>query len=489
MRVLLVNPSSAQDRRAGPYSKLMLPVAPLGLAYLASVARQGGHEVRVEDQYATNRISAQVAKLAEEFGADVVGFACLSPSMPMVEQTVRELRRRLPDVHVTLGNLHAAYFAEELLREWPVDSVVAGEGETPFVELLRRLEARESLDGAAGIAYRDGDRVSRGPDGELVQNLDTLPRPAWDLFRLDDYPCPPRFMMHGRFVPVGASRGCPWDCSYCSQNALAPGVRRRSMDAVLDEIEWMHDESGVSNFGFVDAIFPLSKKDGFEFARKVKERGLQDKIRWGTETRCDLVTKDLLIELKSAGCHFLMYGFESASKEILDNVDKRLDPQRAIDVMRWSKEIGIGSYGLYMIGFPNETSDQARETIRFSRRLDTDVASFARVTPYPGSPMYEQYKHLFDGEVKPWHWNNQYRPETGEALWRLPGMTHDEITGLLREAVVGYYLRPRIIWRHWRRGTISVREMAIGAFGLVRDSLGQVMSRWTSSEPRAVVGG
>ncbi|MBZ0271164.1 radical SAM protein, partial [bacterium] len=299
--------------------------------------------------------------------------------------------------------------------------------------------------------------------------LDDLPAPAWDLFRVEDYPCPPRFMMQGPLVTLAASRGCPWDCTYCSQNALTPGVRRRDIARVVDEIETTHRERGVTNFGFVDAIFPLKAADGFAFAAMMKERGLVDRVRWGTETRCDLVSREMLAELKSAGCRFLMYGFESASRATLDAVDKRADPKQAIDVMRWSKEIGIGTYGLYMIGFPGETREMARETIRFAKALDTDVASFARVTPYPGSPMYEQHKATL-GDVPAHQWNNQYRAEPGEAGWRLPGMSSEEIGALLREANLSYYLRPRLIWRHLRRGTISIGEMARGFAALAHDA-------------------
>jgi len=319
MRVMLINPASLQDRRAGPYSKLMFPIAPLGLAYLAAVARDLGHEVIVEDQYASGMPATTIARRAEEFQAEVVGLSCLSPNVPAVGEIVRAIRARRPGAFIVLGNLHAAYFAREMLAELPIDAVALGEGEGVFAALLNRLAEGSEPAGLPGLATATGALPRFGAEPPLLP-LEKIPRPAWELFRLGDYRCPPRFMMRGRMLPVQASRGCPYRCAYCSQNLFHRHVRRRELVAVVEEIAWLRERFAITGFGFTDALFPMAEEDGLTFCRLLVERGLHRQVRWFTETRYDRMTPRLLQELKHAGCRFVMSGFETSSPRLLELV-------------------------------------------------------------------------------------------------------------------------------------------------------------------------
>jgi radical SAM superfamily enzyme YgiQ (UPF0313 family) len=471
MNVLLLNPGSARDLTAGAYSRSMSPMPPLGLAYLAAVARDAGARVRVEDQYASAITAAQVVDLAEAHQADVVGISCLSPNVPMVEQVVRRLKDRRPATHIVLGNVHATYFAEHLFREMPIDSIVLGEGEETFGELLRALQTGAPPASIRGLVWRrDGEPVRNAPR-PLVDDLARLPRPAWDLLRVSDYLSPPRMMMRDRVLAVQATRGCPWKCSFCSQNIFSPVVRRRDLGAVVGEMAWIVRDLGVTCFGFQDAVFPLNEAHGLEFCRRLHDAGLHEKVRWFTETRPELVTRDLLAEMRRCGCAFIMYGFETASARLQQNVCKNADPTAARTAMRYMKELDFTAYGLFMIGFPHETEAEARATIRWAKELDCDVASFARVTPYPGTAMYEEYKHAFPARVPPWQWNNQYRPRAGEVVWQLPGLSPRRITRLLARAMIEFYLRPRLVWRHWRRGLFTPKDMVRGLYYVLKDGL------------------
>jgi anaerobic magnesium-protoporphyrin IX monomethyl ester cyclase len=133
------------------------------------------------------------------------------------------------------------------------------------------------------------------------------------------------------------------------------------------------------------------------------------------------------------------------------------------------RHLKFHTYGLFMIGFPGETEHEARETIALAKKLDCIVASFARVTPYPGTALYERYKDTFPPEIRPWQLNSQYRPTPDEPMWQLPGMTHEQITNLLREAMARYYLRPRMIFRHLYYGIFTPAEMVGGGVRLLRE--------------------
>ena len=469
MRVFIVNPSSKRESAAGVYSETMNPMAPRGVAVIAAISKNSGHETFVEDQYATQSSAEHIANFVAENQIDVLGLSVLSPNVPMVVQTARIVKDRHPETHIVLGNTHASYFAQEMLSDGNIDSIVLGEGEITFAKTLRRIEKRESLDGIAGLSYRENGRIHLGKAPPQIDDLDALPRPAWELFHLDDYIAPPRLIFQDRLLALESSRGCPWKCSYCAQYLWTPKVRKRSMESVVDEIEWARGKFGVSSFGFEDAVFPWSESDGLKFAELMAARGLNKKIRWFSTTRSDLVTPRLLKAMKESGCLYVLYGFESANKKHLEGAGKSIDPARAFETMKITREAGLLAYGVFMIGFPGETAEEARKTIRYAVDLDPDVASFARVTPYPGTPLYEKYQSYFSPDTPPWQWNNQYRPDEGEVMWEFPGMSTAQIMSLLQEAMVRFYLRPRIIIRSFKIGVFSAGDMFRGAVMLLKD--------------------
>lgn len=257
------------------------------------------------------------------------------------------------------------------------------------------------------------------------------------------------------------------------------------MSKLVDDIEWQYDELGVAAFGFQDALFPLTEKEGMDFCRIMEERGLRGKVRWFTETRPDRVSLELLREMKRCGCKFVMYGFESASVRHLDAAGKGFKPEQSVQAASWTHQAKLHTYGLFMIGFPNETQEEARATIAFAKRLDCIVASFAKVTPYPGSALYKKYESAFPASLSPWLWNNQYHPKPGESFWQLPGMSPCRISNLLREAMAGYYMRPRMIARHIRHGVFTLPEMLRGAVWLLKDILLFAASKFSTSSKRA----
>ena len=469
MKVFIVNPSSQREAAAGIYSESMLPMAPRGIAGLAAIARSLGHETFVEDQYASRIDAGAIADLVVCRNIDVLGLSCLSPSMPMVEMIVRRVKKLCPQTHITLGNAHATYFAEDLMRELAIDTIVLGEGEQVFTGLLKGLDSGSSLLDVKGLVVRDSHEIVKSEPAPQIDDLDGLPLPAWNLMNLDHYKSPPRLMFRDRLLSVQARRGCPWRCSYCSQHLFTPRIKRRSIGSVVDEIEWMLEEFGVSCFGFIDEIFPLQEEDGFEFCNLITERGLNNKVRWFSTTRPDRISLELLRELKQCGCLFILYGFESANAGLLNEANKDFDPIVGFEAMKVTREAGLYCYGVFMIGFPQETEEEARNTIKYACDLDCDVVSISRVTPYPGTPLYEQYRDIFPPDTPPWQWNNQYRPAPGESMWQLPGLSSEQIGRLLREAMIRYYLRPRMIIRHIHLGLFSLRDLLRGGLYLIKE--------------------
>jgi len=291
-----------------------------------------------------------------------------------------------------------------------------------------------------------------------------VPYPAWDLFPLEHYLAAPMLTFTEVAVPILFSRGCPYDCRFCSQNYIFGAMRKRSIAGVCDEIEAIHAAHGVRYFGFVDSIFPVSRGDGFAFARELIRRGMHRRIRWFTETRVDLVDRELLEALRESGLRLIMFGFESGNQEVLDRSGKKQGLESAFTAVRLCRRLKIRTFGLFMLGLPGDTVATCRETVRFACRLDCDVAKFNLVVPYPGSELYEQEKarigHIRDFDrFSPWY----HAAEGEELLYVPPGMTTAELVAMQRYALRRFYLRPRAIGRHIRQGSISLINLLRGA--------------------------
>ncbi|MBZ0252784.1 MAG: radical SAM protein, partial [Candidatus Methylomirabilis sp.] len=328
-------------------------------------------------------------------------------------------------------------------------------------------------DAAGGVVSRRGAEIVDGGRNEPIPDLDANARPAWELFNLPRYKAPPWLSLADAIIPLQASRGCPYACNFCSQNYMQGKLRIRSNEAVLDEIAWLSDSLGVRYVGFADAIFPLSREQGFDFCRRMIERGLHDRVKWLTETRVDLVDPELLEAMHEAGCRTILYGFEVGNQKILAATGKGALIEQARSAMRWTRRARIRTLGLFMLGLPGETVETCRETIRFAAELSPDFAKFNRAVPLPGSPLFDELRQTLPlkeayERFSSWH------PSDGSDLLFVPeGMTGAELVAVQREAVRRFYLRPRAVWQHLTSGTVGPRALWQGARvlgGVIREA-------------------
>jgi radical SAM superfamily enzyme YgiQ (UPF0313 family) len=324
MHVVLVNPGSPLRRTGGLLARFVEPIPPLGLTGLAAFLRPHGHSVAVLDQYATaedaDTLTARI--LAERPG--LVGFSCLTPNMGEVLDVVARLRAQAPTLPIVFGNTHAAVFHDRILSRREADYCVRGEGEEPLLALVDALEGRRTLSSVPNLGYRAEDgTVVRTPDAKPEVPLDDLPFPDWSRIDLGAYVNHPMIAMHGATLPIQGSRGCAYACTFCAQDQIFKSVRRRSHASICDEIEHNIATYGVTQFGFIDAYWPLSVKQGHAFLDELERRGLHRRITWVTETRVDKVDEPLLRRMAADGCRLIMYGVEFGDDEMLVATQKR----------------------------------------------------------------------------------------------------------------------------------------------------------------------
>jgi len=485
MKVALIVPGSKAGVTSLRYRELFPHLLPMSIAYLAAALERAGIEALCIDQIPRMLSNTDLVAHLKREKPDVIGFSLLTTTVANVLDTVAIIRKEMPGVPVMMGNHHATIFAEDLLKNGAADIIVRGEGEVTIVEAVKALGEGKSLEGILGLSYRQDGKVFHNPQRPVIKDLDSLPYPAWHLVDLFDekYMELPLIGVYSTPLPVMASRGCPFHCSFCSQDTQYKKVRLRKTKLVVDEIEHLVDKYGFEWFGFNDAYFPWTKKQGFEFADELIRRGLHKRIRWITESRVDMVDDELMLKLASSGLSVIFFGFESGNQRVLDTVGKRTTLEQARKAAAATRKAGVTTMGFFMLGMPGDTVESCWDTVNFAIELDCDFAKFAITVPYPGSPLYEQVRHKIDSSQfeKFTSWYN-WASGDQELLYAPDGMSVDQLLSIQRSGMFKFYARPSQVYRHLRRGTIPARHMAYGAYvlleGLLRNATGLKYLPW-----------
>jgi len=486
MKIILVNSTSALVKSNFIYRSFVLPLLPAGLGYIGAVLKQNGHNVIAIDLLANKISDAEFLKRIDIGKPDMVGFSCLTSSAGRAIILAQKIKQLNPKILIVWGNMHPTIFAEELLSQKLADVIIRGEGEKTISELISAVENKTDLHEIQGISYRQGGQIFHNQDRNLIDNLDDLIYPAWDLFNFEYYRkgCP-MISLRDMAIPIVGSRGCQYDCIFCSQEKFYKRARFRNTVKIVDEIEYMHEKYQANFFGFTDANFPFSIKQGLEFCDQLINRGLHRKIKWVTETRADLVNLELLKKMKESGLLSIMYGFEVGNTEILRSLKKGTTLEQAREAMEFTKKAGVLSLGLFMLGLPGETKLTCEETIRFAKELDCDFAKFNIIVPYPGSKLFEEFKGkklIIENPDAATAWLDWFGYTDGKLIYAPEGMTGQELIDLQRKAMFQFYVRPRMIIRHILKGTISFRNILLGGFLLLTKYLNTLLRK--CSPPR-----
>jgi len=476
MKIILINPNT------DGHNRLKIPVPPYGLASLAAIAKERGHQVRIWDQFATEESPEDLADNLVRHKPDLIGISCLTPAEPASRRIFRLYREKGGRGLTVMGSVHATVFHESLVGEGVCDIVVRREGEGPFGDLLDVLDAGKPLETVKGITFRDGKSLVVTEDHESVRDLDSLPIPAWEEVEggIGVYNQAPPLGLFGRTLPILGSRGCPKRCVFCGQEIFHKGLRVRSLDNLLDEIEFLKNQFGMKNFVFQDANFPISRKYGMMFCDGMIKRGLDRELGWSTEIRVSMVDRELLKKLAGAGCRNIEYGFETGDQKILDDVGKGTTIEQAINAMRWTKEAGIHTFGLFMIGLPGETPRHAFKTLRLAMKLDCNIVKFNITVPYPGCELFERHREELLRHFDPETYNSWFQSDDLERnVTVVPGgMSPNTLVFLQRLMLLIYFLRPRIFFKHLRKKTLRPQDFVGGArflFGGLWHSLWRVL--------------
>ena len=372
---------------------------PLGLAYVAAVMEKSGFSVEIYDNYLLERSIEQVKDEVRKRQPEIAGITCSSLTYTRCIEMAKAVKEVCPTCKVVVGGPHPSYMPETMLQHNEIDYVVIGEGEQAMVNLARSIlkgELNQYICKIPGVACRINGEIVKTPS-EFISNLDSIPFPARHMLPMKMYD---RILPYVDVKPVDTMsvlRGCSYQCAYCETRELwGTTCRAFSPQRIIDEIKDMTENYGTKGIYFVGDNFTINKKRTSEFCHLIKENRL--KIKWTCETRVDLVNKELLIDMKSAGCQTMFFGLESGSPKIQKKLNKNIDLQEVKRTFELCKQVGIRTATSFMLGIPGETVEDMQATFKFAKTLNADICMFNIYIACPGSKLYDEVvsQHLYD---------------------------------------------------------------------------------------------
>jgi anaerobic magnesium-protoporphyrin IX monomethyl ester cyclase len=425
---------------------------PLGLAYLAAMLEKTGRKCAIVDANALRLTPADaVSKVPGD--TRLVGIYIYSFNYDAVRETAALCRKNLPRAVVLLGGPTASAAPEQVLEDIPCDGLVRGEGEYALVRVMENLDAgRLPMDSEVpGAAWREKGRVVMNPV-RRIEDLDAIPFPAYHLL-------PPlsAYRSRCRKSPVAAmvtSRGCPYQCSFCSKDVFQRMVTYRSAANVLDEIDYLRQRFGVRQIDIFDDNFAQNRSRLDEILDGLIARGAGLAVNLQSGIRTEIIEPPLLAKMRRAGFYKLGFGIESADPEVLRLCRKRLDLDRAAEAIRAAKKAGFFVHGFFVIGLPGETDEGFRRTLEFARRMDFDIANFFLAIPFVGTELYDTVKasgrFLIDTTR-----NIDTGFTGGRPFFELEGLKAEDVSRRYKTAYREYYN----FWRKVRMA-LSIRSWA-----------------------------
>ncbi|MEE2750315.1 MAG: radical SAM protein [Myxococcota bacterium] len=433
MRIVLVNPTMGTYYEGSAVRAAITLSPPLNLAVLAGGLLADGHTVEIWD---LELEPMDIPAALKAFQPDLVGITFRTPLFPQAAELAGMAKKHCPNALVVAGGVHASTRPEETLARAPFDLVVQGEGD----EVLRAI---------ANGATRGPGISSRGEAGSpspVIQNIDDLPMPAWELFDLSRYQ---QKSLVARTTPVAdleSSRGCLAQCIYCTKGVFGSEYRMKSPTRFVDEIQHAQ-AAGFRAFNLVDDSFTTRTSRAHAICEEILDRNIQMPWTCTNGLRVGNVDEEFFRLAKRAGCWLVAFGFESGSDEVLKRIRKGATVRQAERAVRWARKHGFVILGYFMVGLPGETRQTISETASFAASLDIDFAKFSITMPLPGTPLYDSWEpRIRDQQAYDFSIHR-----SGQRFYDHPDFSWPELERYTRSAYRTFYGRPKYVARRLAR--------------------------------------
>jgi len=423
--VLLIYPPIYFDKNGNPKC-LDVEYPPLGILYLASSAKEKGLNAGVCDVGAEELTLGLLKEKIKKDKPKIIGISSMTANLRGAIQTAELIRENFPEIIIGLGGSHFSADSEIINRfSHLFDFGVTGEAEITFPKIVKKILAGEPF-----------EKITRG---EIVENLDILPEPARDLVA---------HLPYKTGTMIFSSRGCPYNCIFCSRPAISSKIRYRSPILVVNEMENIYKQTGNVFFIFEDDTLTLDRTHILGICEEIIKRGLV--FSWTAITRADRVDEEIIEKMKRAGCKEMTFGVESGSERIRNEViGKNLSDKDIKKAFSLCKKYKIRANAFLMLGFPTENREDVLQTVNFYKGLSANIIGVHISLPLPGSRLW--VKALEEKKIDFGIIDKYAKGELGEGFhenWPhyIPdGFSFDELEDYRKKAYTGFYFRPSYV--------------------------------------------
>ncbi|VVB75989.1 tRNA-2-methylthio-N(6)-dimethylallyladenosine synthase [Candidatus Tiddalikarchaeum anstoanum] len=394
---------------------------PIGITMIGGYLKEHGIDVSIIDaeilNWDNNRVENEIKKIKPQ----IVGVTSITYNRFEALDMLKRAKKL--GYKTVYGGVHATFMGEEIMQDYPfIDIVVFGEGEDTMLDICRGKKLGE----IEGIIFRDGKKIRKNQPRLFIQDIDALPY-GWDLLPMEKY----------KYFGVFASRGCPFDCTFCASPKLwNRKLRTRSAKKVVDEIEYLINKYGKKRIHIKDDTFTARKSWAIEICNEIIKRKLD--LEWECLGRVDTVDEELLKKLKSAGCVMIEYGVESGNNEILKSINKMITVEKVIKAIRITEKVGLDYTTFFIIGHPGDNEKTINDTFNIAWKLRPQSLSFCPLDIFPGSRVYDIA--VEKGLLKKFSWTDEnYKNKQGQTVPRFQNPSLDEAK--LEEYAKRFYMR------------------------------------------------
>ncbi len=442
MRVLLAVPPR-------PLDQVLQILPPLGLGYLASALSRGGHTARIVDLTRTRGDLRDFRAELAAYRPGLVGITAFTSDLPTIEPMCAEVRRTLPDAVTILGGPHASADPLDALESIPsLDAAFRGEAEPAIARLADRVEAGTPLDPSEipGLAIREASGA-RTSEPHFPPDLDALGFPDWDALhplRYQRFP-PTLFVRERPFAPMIVTRGCPYRCTFCAGfTVTGRSMRSRTVDHVIAEIRHLHERYGIREIHIEDDNFTWDADFVIRFSQALRDRGPRVSWTMPNGVRLETLEREMLREMRAAGCYALIVGIESGSPRVLKHMRKALSLALIEEKVRLARSEGFPVHGFFMLGYPDEKREDVRATLDLALKLDLTGANFHSFRPLPGTRSGAELKE--SGAIDRWALDPA-RGSFSNPVFTPAALSSRWLKTMQRWMLLRFYGRPRVLMR------------------------------------------
>ena len=442
-RILLINPPYTFatyldiDRNAGT---MQHPV--ISLASLAGAVRDICRVKILDLDVEPKDHGEKLARSIQDFKPDLVGITATTPVFPSLLEIASAIKAMDRDILVAAGGVHVTTLPEEALASEAVDIVVVGEADFFFRDLVQAAEPTR----LKGAYFKKDGRIIFNGRSDLIDDLDRLPFPAWDLYDLKKYRAS---RLIERYSPGGlieTSRGCPFLCEFCNKRIFGQAWRKKSVDRVLAEFQSMR-ETGYRDIHIEDDGFTTDLERAKIICRKLIRAKVNMPWTLINGIRVDRADEELFGLLKEAGCYQVAFGIESGDDRVLQRIHKGITVAQIERAVALAAKAKLETLGFFLFGLSGETEESMKRTIELARRLPLTIAKFGITTPYPGTRLFEELES--QGKILHKSWKDYLIHNDRRRIFVHADVSWDLIHKYYLKAYREFYFRPKQFYRQF----------------------------------------